>query len=45
MSDFAKELLPLMVKIMQELPVEKQGFIVGYAQCEADRLKEVNANE
>lgn len=44
MSEFAKKLLPTMVGYMQELPPEVQGFLVGYAKCEADRLRE-RANE
>lgn len=43
-SEFEKNLIPAMVRYMQELPAEMQGFLVGYAKCEADKLRE-KANE
>lgn len=39
-SEFEKNLIPAMVRYMQELPAEMQGFLVGYAKCEADKLRE-----
>lgn len=41
----AKTILPAIVKVVQELPAEQQGFILGYAKCISDDLHKETANE
>lgn len=45
MTDYEKNFIPRMITLLQELPLERKGFYLGYVQCEVDQIHKEKADE
>lgn len=44
-TEFEKGIIPKVIALLEELPLERKYFYAGYVQCEVDQIHKEKADE